>query len=158
MELLKGVRKVNIGEIPGLGPAIDLLVDFLGEVSKNTEVKAAVVIGSRARGNWRKTSDIDLVIVSETSIAELLPSIKGFGVIDPKPYTEQELIEGIIGGEVEIIEAFEEGKVLLDDGTWRKARGTYRKVKGILGIEKYKEGWRIKRKVAKEKILSFLKK
>ncbi|QOJ79300.1 nucleotidyltransferase domain-containing protein [Infirmifilum lucidum] len=147
---------VDIGEIWDGSKAVDFAMKFLGELSKHARIRSAVVIGSRARGAWKKWSDIDLVIVSDCKLGEALWSTKGFGVVDARPYTWEELVEGIMRAEVEIIEAFEYGKVLVDDGTWSRARALYEKVRNALGIERYGEGWRIRRKIPKSELEKML--
>jgi sugar phosphate isomerase/epimerase len=58
-------------------------------------------------------------------------------------YNVKELLEAINEAEYEIIEAFEEGEVIYDDGLWREMLKTYEEVKEKLKIRRYKTGWRI---------------
>jgi predicted nucleotidyltransferase len=149
---LEGILKVDIGDLWNGELAISLAEKFLKAVSDLTEVKAAVVIGSRAKGEWDRSSDLDLLIVSKSDIRSALPKLEGFGVVDPKPYTEGDLVRGIFEAEVEVIEAFENGKILLDDGTWNKAKNFYEKVRKILKIRKYKQGWKIEKRIPREEL------
>ncbi|WP_304330008.1 nucleotidyltransferase domain-containing protein [Candidatus Culexarchaeum yellowstonense] len=138
---VEGMLRIDIGRIWDGRPAIDYLADYIGLLSKLTRVRAVVVIGSRARGAWKPSSDIDAIIVVDEAIpyAKLPP----VGVVDPRIYTLKELLEAINEAEYEIIEAFEEGKVIYDDGLWREMLKTYEEVKEKLKIRRYKTGWRI---------------
>jgi hypothetical protein len=86
-----------------------------------------------------------------------LPELEGFGIVDPKPYTERALIESILTADVEVIEAFEEGKVLLDDGILRQTRSLYEKVRKLLKIQRCKEGWKVGKRIPKEELVKILK-
>jgi predicted nucleotidyltransferase len=141
MGYIEGMLRIDIGKIWDGRPAIDYLADYIGRLSKLTRVRAVVVIGSRARGTWKPSSDIDAIIVVDEAIpyAKLPP----IGVVDPRIYTVKELLEAINEAEYEIIEAFEEGEVIYDDGLWREMLKTYEEVKEKLKIRRYKTGWRI---------------
>ncbi len=54
----------NEGDILfGLPPkVIDLIV---GTISKNVKIKKIILFGSRAKGNYKRSSDIDLALFSE---------------------------------------------------------------------------------------------
>jgi hypothetical protein len=69
-----------------------------------------------------------------------LPSL---GIVDPRIYTVEELIETINSAEYDLIEAFEEGKVIYDDGIWKEMQKAYEEVKERLRIRRYKKGWKI---------------
>ncbi|HDJ26146.1 MAG TPA: nucleotidyltransferase domain-containing protein [Candidatus Bathyarchaeota archaeon] len=133
-------------------PALSIVEDFIGRLSELARVRAVVAIGSRVRGGWRPWSDIDLVIVCDEHIGPHLPKLRHLGTIDPKPYTPKGLLEGILRCDVELVEAFEEGLVLYDDGLWADMRVLYERVKTVLGVEKYGPGWRIRRKVPPEEL------
>jgi hypothetical protein len=69
-----------------------------------------------------------------------LPSL---GVVDPRIYTVEELFEAMNSAEYELIVAFEEGKIVYDDGIWKEMQKTYEEVKERLKIRRYKKGWKI---------------
>ncbi len=137
--------------------ALSIVEDFLNQLSKLAKIRAVVAIGSRARGDWKPWSDVDLVLVCEERIGPRLPELRHFGIIDPKPYTPEELLKGILRCDVELLEAFEEGLVLYDDGLWAKMKDLYRRVKAVVGVEKYGLGWRIKRKVPPDELAEIVK-
>jgi len=100
-----------------------------------------VVIGSIAKGNWKLSSDIDAIIVVDKAVSYTeLPSL---GIVEPRIYTVEELIEAIKAAEYELIEAFEEGKIIYDDEIWKEMQKTYEEVKERLKIQRYKKGWKI---------------
>jgi predicted nucleotidyltransferase len=145
MRYAKKILGIDIGKIWNGRPAIEYLVNYIEQLSRLTNVKAVVVIGSRAKGNWKLSSDIDAIIVVDKALSYTeLPSL---GMVDPRIYTVEELFEAIKTAEYELIEAFEEGKIIYDDGIWKETRKTYEEAKERLKIRKYKKGWKIYAKI-----------
>jgi predicted nucleotidyltransferase len=145
MGYAKKILGIDIGKIWNGRPAIEYLVNYIEQLSRLTNVRAVVVIGSRARGDWKLSSDIDAIIVVDTAISYTeLPSL---GIVDPRIYTVEELFNAIKTAEYELIEAFEEGKIIYDDGIWKETRKIYEEVKERLKIRKYKKGWKIYAKI-----------
>jgi predicted nucleotidyltransferase len=132
---------IDIGRTWDGRPAIEHLANYTERLSKLTKVRAVVVIGSRAHGTWKPSSDIDAIIVVDEAIpyAELPPP----GAVDPRIYTAKELLEAIEAAEYELIEAFEEGRVAYDEGVWKEMLKAYEEVKEKLKINRYKKGWKI---------------
>jgi predicted nucleotidyltransferase len=147
MGYAKKILGIDIGKIWNGRPAIEYLADYIEQLSRLTNVRAVVVIGSRARGDWKLSSDIDAIIVVDKAASYTeLPSL---GIVDPRIYTVEELIEAIKAAEYELIEAFEEGKIIYDDEIWKEMQKTYEEVKERLKIRKYKKGWKIYAKTEK---------
>jgi Nucleotidyltransferase domain. len=141
MGYTKKILRIDIGKIWNGKLAIEYLADYIEQLSKLTNVRAVVVIGSRAKGNWKLSSDIDAIIVVDKAVSYTeLPSL---GMVDPRIYTVEELFDAIKTAEYELIEAFEEGKIIYDDGIWKEMQKTYEKVKERLKISRYKKGWKI---------------
>jgi len=141
MGYAKKILRIDIGKIWNGKPAIEYLADYIEQLSKLKNVRAVVVIGSRAKGNWKLSSDIDAIIVVDKAVSYTeLPSL---GMVDPRIYTVEELFDAIKTAEYELIEAFEEGKIIYDDGIWKEMQKTYEKVKERLKIRRYKKGWKI---------------
>jgi predicted nucleotidyltransferase len=141
----KKILGIDVGKIWNGRPAIEYLVNYIEQLSRLTNVRAVAVIGSRARGDWKLSSDIDAIIIVDKAISytELPP----LGIVDPRIYTVEELIEAIKAAEYELIEAFEEGKIVYDDGIWKEMQKAYEEVKERLKIRKYKKGWKIYAKI-----------
>jgi Nucleotidyltransferase domain. len=141
MGYTKKILRIDIGKIWNGKLAIEYLADYIEQLSKLKNVRAVVVIGSRAKGNWKLSSDIDAIIVVDKAVSYTeLPSL---GMVDPRIYTVEELFDAIKTAEYELIEAFEEGKIIYDDGIWKEMQKTYEKVKERLKIRRYKKGWKI---------------
>jgi predicted nucleotidyltransferase len=145
MEYAKKILGIDIGKIWNGKPAIEYLTNYIEQLSRLTNVRAVVIIGSRAKENWKLSSDIDAIIVVDKAI--LYTELPSLGVVDPRIYTVEELFNAIKIAEYELIEAFEEGKIVYDDGIWKEMQKTYEKVKERLKIHRYKMGWRINREV-----------
>jgi hypothetical protein len=141
MGYVRKILRIDIGKIWDGRPAIEYLANYIEQLSKLTNVRAVVVIGSRASGTWKLGSDIDAIVVVDNAVSytELPPP----GVVDPRIYTVKELFEAINAAEYELIEAFEEGKIVYDDGIWKEMLKTYEEVKERLKIRRYKKGWKI---------------
>ena len=141
MGYTKKILRIDIGKIWNGKLAIEYLADYIEQLSKLTNVRAVVVIGSRAKGNWKLSSDIDAIIVVDKAVSYTeLPSL---GMVDPRIYTVEELFDAIKTAEYELIEAFEEGKIIYDDGIWKEMQRVYEEVKERLKIRRYKKGWKI---------------
>jgi predicted nucleotidyltransferase len=141
MGYAKKILGIDIGKIWNGRPAIEYLANYIEQLSRLTNVRAVVVIGSRAKGNWKLSSDVDAIIVVNKAVSYTeLPSL---GIVDPRIYTVEELIEAIKAAEYELIEAFEEGKIIYDNGIWKEMQKTYEEVKERLKIQRYKKGWKI---------------
>jgi len=141
MGYAKKILRIDIGKIWNGKLAIEYLANYIEQLSKLTNVRVVVVIGSRAKGNWKLSSDIDAIIVVDKAVSYTeLPSL---GIVDPRIYTVEELFDAIKTAEYELIEAFEEGKIIYDDGIWKEMQKTYEKVKERLKISRYKKKWKI---------------
>ena len=87
-----------------LGIPDDLLACIVSLLSHNVQVKKAIVFGSRAKGNYKHNSDIDIAIVGgndllfcEGILDELnqLPTLLNFDVIAYEAIKNAELKEHI---------------------------------------------------------------
>ncbi len=138
------MRRVNAGVLWNGKPAFELIARYIEELRRRgVNVNSVVLIGSRARGDWKPWSDVDLlIVVPKKELKELIP----VGLVDARIYTREELEEAINRCEVEVIEAFEDGRVIVDDGTWEGLRLSYLHVKERYGVERYKGGWRVAKK------------
>lgn len=88
------------------------------------DVKAVVLFGSRARGDWLPWSDYDLLVIAGYSepylerikkILDLLADTKL--PVEPHPYTPREALEMLHQGNPIIVDAIEEG-IPLHKTTW----------------------------------------
>lgn len=108
---MKGeLELLNISKKTGL--SVTLLKEMIKVISKYTGVEKAVIFGSRGRGDFKKTSDIDICIfgnkvthvelnILEFDLGELNTPIN-FDVVSFKSITKEELKENILKDGVEI--------------------------------------------------------
>ncbi|ADD03030.1 DNA polymerase beta domain protein region [Thermoanaerobacter italicus Ab9] len=94
------------------GLSVTLLKEIIKVISKYTSVEKAVIFGSRGRGDFRKTSDIDICLfgdeVTHTEVNLLEFDLKelntplDFDVVSFKSITKEELKENILKDGVEV--------------------------------------------------------
>ena len=117
-------------------------------LSSSLKVRSIVVLGSRARGDWKPWSDTDIVIVAENFPEEYgkrlaaLHREKTWGIaMEARAYTPNEFIDAIIGLDLTALDAVYEGKRIFDDGFWEKAKETFRITKKAYKLKRIKNGW-----------------
>lgn len=91
----------------------------------------AVLYGSYARGDFGLSSDIDVIIISDTLPAEPLDRLEVLyqdvsGNLEPKGYTRSEFLNLVDRRHPAILDIMEHGVVLADDGLWRAVIDTAR--------------------------------
>jgi predicted nucleotidyltransferase len=99
-------------------------------VSQLRGVKAVILFGSRARGDWGPWSDVDLLVIADfeeryldrlSRILELLSDVKL--PIEPHPYTLEEAAAMLRKGNPLLVDALEEGVVLFSTSELEELRG-----------------------------------
>lgn len=103
---------------------------------KKMNVKAVILFGSRARGDWKSWSDYDILIIANFKekyldrlkiVMEILDNISL--EIEPHPYTLDEALEMLKKGNPIIVNALEEGKILYSTEDLEKLIETYGELK-----------------------------
>ena len=103
---------------------------------KKMNVKAVILYGSRARGDWKSWSDYDILIIANFKekyldrlkiVMEILDNISL--EIEPHPYTLDEALEMLKKGNPIIVNALEEGKILYSTEDLEKLIETYGELK-----------------------------
>ena len=99
-------------------------------------VRAIILFGSRARGDWLPTSDYDILVVADFEspfldrISELSSLVEGSGLpVEFHPYTLEEVRDMLRRGVVSIIDALEEGITLYEDESFREVREIFEEMK-----------------------------
>ena len=99
-------------------------------------VKAIILCGSRARGDWTPWSDYDLLIIADfrekylDRIKNILEIIGDLYIdVEPHPYTLNEAIEMLRKGNPLIVDALEEGKILYSTNDFKKLINVYKELK-----------------------------
>ena len=117
----------------GLRPVEAQLKRYLSKVAERISFSSAILFGSRARNDHWESSDIDLLVVSPafapmtrgTPIDLLLLDWEGIPSLEPFGFTPEEVCDpqGLL-----LWDALDHGRVLVDDGTWRKARRQFQEL------------------------------
>lgn len=97
----------------------NVLENIVKNLVGKLNIKAVILFGSRARGDYMPWSDYDLLIIGEFKenylgrIKVLLELIGNVPVdIEPHPYTLKEAVEMLKKGNPMIVDALEYGKIL----------------------------------------------
>ena len=116
----------------------DLLTSYVEKIKKFIKNFCLIIYGSRVRNDWKPWSDIDIVIISDElkdrNFDELF-KIFHEPLIDYKLYTIDEAIEAIKKGELTILLALHEGKIIHDDSTCTKLKELFNKFWRVETIE-----------------------
>jgi len=112
---------------------LNLVIDRLCSKYK---IIAIILIGSRARGDWKPWSDYDLLILGNFDknyldrILEILGIIEDIPIdIEPHPYTLDEAIKMLRRGNLMIFDSLEEGKILFKTSGLEKLYNMYKELK-----------------------------
>lgn len=126
----------------GLEKYLKLLLD------SSMMVRTIVLMGSRARGEWKPHSDTDIVVVARnfpenhTELLVALNPAEAWGLcLEPRAYTPEDFLDAIWGLDLTALDALHEGVVLYDDGFWKQARKAFKVAKREYGLRKIKDGW-----------------
>lgn len=117
----------------GKEKVLERVVELL---AKKLRLKALILFGSRARGDWSPWSDYDLLVIADFDeqyldrIKKLLDILSEIPLeIEPHPYTLQEALEMLKRGNPIIVDALEEGIVLYTTEDLNKLVETYRELR-----------------------------
>ena len=93
------------------------------KIRERWKVHAAILFGSRARGDFKPWSDYDLLVIADFSekyldrIGKLLEILDS--KIEPHPYTLEEALEMLKKGNPTVIDAMSEGVVVYEGEEFR---------------------------------------
>jgi len=112
------------------------LIEYVKRVGKRVKLHAAILFGSRARGDHKPWSDYDILLIGEFKepylerLKILFDLTEGIRIpIEPHPYTIDEVLMMLERGNPMIVDAIEEGKHILMDEEYEKILGKYREMK-----------------------------
>jgi len=115
-------RGINIDEV---------ISRYIKRIKKLLPISCVIVFGSRARGDWKSWSDIDLVIiVREITIKnyEELFKVLHEPLVEYRLYTINEALESLEKGDPTLLLALFEGIVVYDDGTYSRLKEIFNKL------------------------------
>ena len=126
-----------IGAWLGVKPkSLETLRRAVKILSGKLSLKAVVLFGSRARGDWGPWSDYDLLIIADFEedymerIGRILGLLEDVNLpIEPHPYTPREAEELLRKGNPIIIDALEEGVILYGEENLHSLREVYAELK-----------------------------
>ena len=112
------------------------LMEAVKLLTRELNVKAVILFGSRARGDWMPWSDYDLLIIADFKeryldrISKVLDILKNIHLpIEPHPYTISEALEMLRRGNPIIVDALEEGRILYSTAEFEMLTKEYEKLK-----------------------------
>lgn len=120
------------------------LIKVVNKLVSNLEVYAVVLVGSRARGDYKPWSDYDTVVIADFKekyldrikrVLELLGDVQLN--IEPHPYTLAEAVEMLKKGNPLIVDAVSEGIVLYSRKEFEEITRLYKELvsKGLRKTE-----------------------
>jgi len=124
------------GRGSGSSPVSEELQEVVERLKQVLRVRAVILFGSRARGDWGPWSDYDLLIVADFDepylerikrVLDILADVKL--PIEPHPYTLEEAMNMLQRGNPLIVDALEEGIVLYREPEFEKIEKLYRELK-----------------------------
>ena len=101
--------------------AVEKELKRIVQALKTLRPKKIILFGSFARGDYHGLSDLDLIIVAETSkrfldrITEVLELCESTIPVEPLVYTPKEISQLLAEGNSFIEQALKEGRVLYDE-------------------------------------------
>ena len=114
----------------------DELREYVERVSRKVRLHAAILFGSRARGDHGPWSDYDLLLIGDFKepyldrLKTLHDLAEGIRIpIEPHPYTLEEALKMLERGNPSIVDAVEEGRPILVGEGWEKILERYRSMK-----------------------------
>ena len=114
----------------------DELREYVERVSRRVRLHAAILFGSRSRGDHGPWSDYDLLLVGDFKepyldrLKTLLDLTQEIRIpIELHPYTLEEALKMLERGNPSIVDAVEQGKPILLGEGWEKILERYRSMK-----------------------------
>jgi hypothetical protein len=109
--------------------AIKLAQGYVDKISEAISLVSAILYGSFARGDFNLSSDIDVLIISDSLPSNPLARLEllyqfAFASIEPKAYTTKEFISLLKDGNLIIVDALKTGIILIDHGFLSKLKRT----------------------------------
>ena len=121
---------------------------FCENIIKALNPSAIILYGSLARGDYKKGSDIDIIVIADnlppkfTDRIEFLLSFSAGGPIEPRGYTPEEFLKMIEEAYGAILDAIAYGIVLYDRDFIKKAKELFRKTVRTLELKRLIDGWK----------------
>ncbi|MEM3392005.1 MAG: nucleotidyltransferase domain-containing protein [Candidatus Bathyarchaeia archaeon] len=111
------------------------LIEAVEKIKSGYKVVAAILFGSRARGDFKPWSDYDLLVIADfkeryldriTNLLEVISDVKLN--IELHPYTLDEAVEMLRKGNLTLVDALSEGVILYQNEDFNILRSTYKEL------------------------------
>ncbi|MEM3693860.1 MAG: nucleotidyltransferase domain-containing protein [Candidatus Bathyarchaeia archaeon] len=137
-----GSTELKMNAKSGLEKYVKLLLD------SSLKVRTIVIMGSRARGDWKPHSDTDILVIAENFpqdhsgllVALNPPEVWGLS-LEPRAYTPKDFLDALWALELTALDAIQEGIVLYDDGFWMEAKKAFQRAKRAYRLRRISDGW-----------------
>jgi len=141
----KSVKTLNLGVDEFGDDVLKIVIDYIKALKKRgLKIRSIVVFGSRARGDYRPWSDVDVLVIAENLPKAKRWEVLWIGEVEPRGYTPKEFFEALWKLDMTALDACHEGKVIFDDGFWKKALEEFKRVKKKYMLRRLKDGWEVK--------------
>lgn len=126
-----------------------IIEQYIVQITGKFDIKGIILYGSVARGEAKKTSDIDMIVVA-SGLPELKDRFNFIGIKKPSRleavWMTPEELTGMVDAKTGfVVDALLEGKVLKDDGTVAAAKKRLEESLERLNAVKLTHGWFIPR-------------
>lgn len=132
------------------GPEAEPLRRYVDRVlqERAEEVEFLVLFGSRARGDWTRDSDFDVLVGLRGDdgrrwVDRLAEWEAREGPVDVFPYARSEWERMFQDRHLLLLDALEHGVVLWDRGSFERMRATFRQWREAGRVVPWRSGWRI---------------
>lgn len=119
--------------------------------ARGDELEFVVLFGSRAKGEWSKGSDYDVLIGLRADDGKPLTDriyefslLGGIGEVEPFPYSSQEWRRMFKEFHTLLLEALNHGLIIFDRGVFAEMRKVFLKLLEVGIITPTGTGWKIK--------------
>jgi len=116
--------------------------------ARNFRVHTVLVLGSRAKGSWKPTSDVDVTIIVENlpkegknPLTKRLFGLRRALLLSDRPIylgvetsgccSREEFLNRLEHLDIQALDAVFYGRVIYDDGFWQTAVERYRQIEGL---------------------------
>lgn len=138
-------------EPPWDQPEADHLRRYVDRVlqERGEEVEFVVLFGSRARGDWTRGSDFDVLVGLRQDdgkrwVDRLVEWEATEGNVEVFPYARGEWQRMFEDRHLLLLDALEHGVVLWDRGSFKRMRATFRRWREEGLVVPWRSGWRIR--------------
>jgi len=120
--------------------------------SRKLQVHTVIVLGSRAKGSWTPESDVDVLIIAgnlpkegRNTLTKRLFGLRKKLILSDRPIylgiepsgccSKTEFLERLEMFDIQALDAVFYGRVVYDEGFWRKVKKKYRDMERKYGLE-----------------------